>query len=72
VNILGFYYCEQTFNWGWLTGSEVQSIINKAGAWVQTGMMLEEMRVLYLIPKANRRRLAPVWLGVGSHSPLLQ
>jgi hypothetical protein len=22
-----------TFNWGWLTGSEVQSIIIKAGAW---------------------------------------
>jgi hypothetical protein len=21
------------FNWGWLTGSEVQSIIVKAGAW---------------------------------------
>jgi len=21
-----------TFNWGWLTGSEVQSIINKVGA----------------------------------------
>jgi hypothetical protein len=23
----------RTFNWGWLTGSEVQSIIIKAGAW---------------------------------------
>jgi len=22
-----------TINWGWLTGSEVQSIIIKAGAW---------------------------------------
>ena len=22
-----------TFNWGWLTGSEVQSIIIKAGTW---------------------------------------
>jgi hypothetical protein len=22
-----------TFNWGWLTGSEVQSTIIKAGAW---------------------------------------
>jgi hypothetical protein len=22
-----------TFKWGWLTGSEVQSIIIKAGAW---------------------------------------
>jgi hypothetical protein len=23
----------RAFNWGWLTGSEVQSIIIKAGAW---------------------------------------
>jgi hypothetical protein len=26
-----------TFNWGWLTGSEVQSIITKAGAWQHPG-----------------------------------
>jgi hypothetical protein len=26
-----------TFNWGWLTGSEVQSIIIKAGAWPYPG-----------------------------------
>jgi hypothetical protein len=26
-----------TFNWGWLTGSEVQSIIIKAGAWQSPG-----------------------------------
>jgi hypothetical protein len=26
------------FNWGWLTGSEVQSIIIKAGTWKHTGM----------------------------------
>jgi hypothetical protein len=26
-----------TFNWGWLTGSEVQSIIIKAGAWQHPG-----------------------------------
>jgi hypothetical protein len=25
------------FNWGWLTGSEVQSIIIKAGAWQHLG-----------------------------------
>jgi hypothetical protein len=25
----------KTFNWGWLTGSEVQSIIIKAGTWQQ-------------------------------------
>jgi len=27
------HYIRTTFNWGWLTGSEVQSIIIKAGAW---------------------------------------
>jgi hypothetical protein len=27
-----------TFNWGWLTGSEVQSIIGKAGAWQCPGI----------------------------------
>jgi hypothetical protein len=26
-----------TFHWGWLTGSEVQSIIIKAGAWQHLG-----------------------------------
>jgi hypothetical protein len=26
-----------TFNWGWLTGSEVQSIIIKARAWQHPG-----------------------------------
>jgi hypothetical protein len=26
-----------TFNWGWLTASEVQSIIIKAGAWQHPG-----------------------------------
>ena len=26
-----------TFNWGWLTGSEVQSIIIKAGTWFHAG-----------------------------------
>jgi hypothetical protein len=26
-----------TFNWGWLTGSEVQSIIIKAGTWQYPG-----------------------------------
>jgi hypothetical protein len=26
-----------TFNWGWLTGSEVQSIIIKVGTWQQPG-----------------------------------
>ena len=26
-----------TFNWGWLTGSEVQSIVIKAEAWQHPG-----------------------------------
>ena len=26
-----------TFNWGWLTGSEVQSIITKGGTWQHPG-----------------------------------
>jgi hypothetical protein len=40
---LGFYCCENkktnatlirmTFNWGWLSGSEVQSIVIQAGEW---------------------------------------
>jgi hypothetical protein len=48
-----------TFNWGWLTGSEVQSIIIKAehGS-IQAGMVQEELRVLHLHLKADRRRLA--------------
>jgi hypothetical protein len=28
---------KRTFNWGWLAGSEVQSIIIKAGAWQHQG-----------------------------------
>jgi len=27
----------RAFNWGWLIGSEVQSIITKAGAWQHPG-----------------------------------
>jgi hypothetical protein len=37
-----------TFNWGWLTGSEVQSIIIKARGRVQAGIVQEELRVLQL------------------------
>jgi hypothetical protein len=39
-----------TFNWGWLTDSEVQSIIIKAGAWqhLMAGMVQAELRVLHL------------------------
>ena len=37
-----------TFNWGWLTGSEGQFII-------QAGMVQEELRVLHLHLKAASR-----------------
>jgi hypothetical protein len=46
-----------TFNWGWLTGSEVQSII------IQAGMAQEELRVLHLHLKAASRILASRQLG---------
>jgi hypothetical protein len=32
-----FSYKKTTFNWGWLTSSEVQSIIIKVGAWQHPG-----------------------------------
>jgi hypothetical protein len=35
----------------------------------QAGMGQKELRVLHLVPKTNRRRLAPTWLGEGSQSP---
>jgi hypothetical protein len=56
-----------TFNWGWLTGSEVQPIITwwEHGS-AQAGMGLEELRVPPLVPKATRRRLASRKLGGGS------
>jgi hypothetical protein len=53
-----------TFNWGWLTGLEVQSIIIR---WehgsIQAGMAQEELRVLHLHPKAASRRLTFRHLG---------
>ena len=54
-----------TFFWGWLTGSEVQSIIIKAlSTWQHPGRMVkEEVRVLHLHLKAVRRRLASRELG---------
>ena len=47
-----------TFNWCWFTGSEVQSVIIKLehGS-IQAGIVQEELRVQYLVLKANRRRL---------------
>jgi hypothetical protein len=39
-----------TFNWGWLTGSEVQSNIIKAGVWQHPGRKVqEELRILHLV-----------------------
>jgi hypothetical protein len=37
-----------TFNWGWLTGSEIQSIIIKARSMsgIHAGMVQEELRVV--------------------------
>jgi hypothetical protein len=35
--IFFFFLIKTTFNWGWLTGSEVQSIFIKAGAWQHHG-----------------------------------
>ena len=47
-----------TFNWDWLTGSEVQSIIIKVGAWQYPGRHgAGRARVLRLHPKAASGRL---------------
>ena len=32
-----YFFIRTTFNWGWLTGLEVQSIITKVGAWQHPG-----------------------------------
>jgi hypothetical protein len=47
---------KSTFNWGWLTGSEVQSIISRdEHGSIQAGMVQQELKVLYLHSKANRK-----------------
>jgi hypothetical protein len=55
-----------TFNWSWLTGSEVQSIITKKehGS-IQAGMLQAELRVLHLHLKAASGRLTSRQLGEG-------
>jgi hypothetical protein len=57
-----------TFNWGWLTGSEVQCIIIKAdsAASSKAGMVQEELRVLHLHLRATSKILASRQLGLGS------
>jgi hypothetical protein len=54
-----------TFHWGWLTGSEVHSIIIKVrdhGS-IQIGMAQEKLRVLHLHLKSVSRILASRQLG---------
>jgi hypothetical protein len=53
-----------TFNWGWLTSSEVQFIIINVGACsIQAGMAQAELRVLHLHPKTASGRLTSRQLG---------
>ena len=52
-----------TFNWGWLTSSSWEH-----GS-VQAGMVQEELRVLRLLLKAARRRVASRQLGQGGGVP---
>ena len=47
-----------TFNWGWLIGSEDQSIIIKVGTWQHPGRRVEALRVLHLYLKAANQILA--------------
>jgi hypothetical protein len=57
---------KRTFNWNWLTDSEVQSIIIKVGddnGSIQAGVAQGELRVLCLHPKAASGRLTSRQLG---------
>jgi hypothetical protein len=47
----------QTFKWGWLTLAEVQSIISvgKHGIMRADLVLEEELRIVRLTPKADRR-----------------
>jgi hypothetical protein len=58
----------KTFNWGWLTGSEVQSPLSSTQEHdsIQAGMVQAELRVQHLHLKAASGRLASRKLGVGS------
>jgi hypothetical protein len=61
ILIIYIYIYLYIFKWGWLTESEIQPIIKsrREHGSIQVGMVQEELRVLHLIPKANRRRLSP-------------
>jgi hypothetical protein len=58
----------ELLNGSWLTGSEVQSIISKAGSMAASRQTLEELRVVHLVSKTNRRRLAS-WRKVSKPIP---
>jgi hypothetical protein len=59
-----------TFKCGWLTGSEVQSIVIKAGAWQHPGRHgVGGTENSTFVSKANRRRLTSRQLGGGYQSP---
>ena len=54
----------RTFNWAWLTGSEVQSSKSRQeNGSIQAGMVQEALRVLHLYLKAASRILASMQLG---------
>ena len=51
-----------TLNWGWRTVSEGQSIIIEKHGSIQACMLLEEeLRILHLDLKADRRLSVPYW-----------
>jgi hypothetical protein len=52
-----------TFNWSWLTGLEVQSIIINVGHGSIQAEGREELKVLHFDTKADRRKLASRHLG---------
>ena len=62
-----------SFNWGWLTGSEVQSNIIKVRAWQHLGRLgTGGAESSSSWSKESRIRLAPTWIERGSpYSPLL-
>jgi hypothetical protein len=50
---------KKTFNWGWLTGSEVSQLSSSQNhGTIQAGVVQEELSVLHLHLEAARRRLA--------------
>ena len=52
---------------------QVQKFSPLSSRWEHARVQVqEELRALHLVPKANRRRLAPMWLEGGSQSPPLQ